>query len=59
MGNGQICWQGNTGSIHMIGKSIQKKSCNGWEHWYYENGEGELVVIDQLREQARREMGIL
>lgn len=29
-------------------------ACNGWEHWYYANEQGELVVIDTLREKIRQ-----
>jgi len=42
------------GSIHKIGTLVGKLSaCNGWEHWYYEADDGELVAIDHLREQIR------
>jgi DNA modification methylase len=47
---------GTKGSIHKVGALIGGlPACNGWEHWYYENEEGELVVIDTLRERIRRE----
>jgi hypothetical protein len=29
-------------------------ACNGWEHWYYETDQGNLVVIDSLREKLRK-----
>lgn len=45
-----------TGSIHQIGAYLgQMPTCNGWEHWYYEDGAGNLQVIDTLRERLRRE----
>jgi len=46
---------GERGSIHKIGAQIGNLSaCNGWEHWYYESEQGELVVVDNLREQVRK-----
>lgn len=45
---------GVRGSIHKIGAQMaDSAACNGWEHWYYEMGNGELAVIDTLREQIR------
>jgi len=45
---------GRIGSIHQIGAALAgQPACNGWEHWYYENVQGTLVVIDALREQLR------
>jgi DNA modification methylase len=44
------------GSIHKIGAQVGNMSaCNGWEHWYYEDSEGTLQVIDTLREQIRKQ----
>jgi DNA modification methylase len=46
---------GRKGSIHQIGVVAgNQATCNGWEHWYYENDQGELVAIDQLRETIRK-----
>ena len=42
------------GSIHQIARHIQGSLCNGWEHWYFENGDGALTPIDALREEVRR-----
>lgn len=48
---------GRKGSIHQIGAAAGNlPACNGWEHWYYENDQGELVVIDHLRETIRKAM---
>jgi modification methylase len=48
--SGELC-----GSIHAVGaRMLGLPALNGWEHWYYRDGEsGELVVIDQLRERVR------
>jgi DNA modification methylase len=46
---------GERGSIHKIGaKSGKLPACNGWEHWYYEDATGTLVVLNTLREQVRQ-----
>jgi DNA modification methylase len=45
---------GARGSIHRLGAAmLQAPSCNGWDHWYYEDAAGNLTVIDVLRERAR------
>jgi modification methylase len=45
---------GEEGSIHQLGKALTGGSpCNGWEHWYFKDGQGELQVIDVLRERVR------
>lgn len=49
---------GERGSIHKIGAYIGSlPACNGWEHWYYETEQGDLVVIDTLREKLRKMQG--
>jgi modification methylase len=32
-----------------FGTAIKNAPCNGWEHWYYRDKNGILVVIDELR----------
>lgn len=55
LANGQLKHNGITGSIHQVGKAIQKGPCNGWEQWYYLDPQtGGKVVIDTLRETVRR-----
>jgi modification methylase len=42
------------GSIHHTGSFLMNGSpCNGWDNWYYEDEQGELRVIDELREKLR------
>ena len=54
LANGQIRHNGLTGSIHMVGRTIQNApSCNGWELWYYEDGAGQRHPINSLRDQLR------
>ncbi|PJF35368.1 MAG: DNA methyltransferase [Candidatus Thermofonsia Clade 1 bacterium] len=46
---------GERGSIHQIGALMaQKPTCNGWEHWYFEDESGQLRAIDALRERLRK-----
>ena len=55
LANGQIKQNGQTGSIHQVGKAIKQGPCNGWEHWYYLDPQtGQKVVIDALRERVRQ-----
>jgi site-specific DNA-methyltransferase (adenine-specific) len=43
------------GSIHQLGKQLSGGApCNGWEHWYLKDGQGEWVVLDEMRQKARR-----
>jgi site-specific DNA-methyltransferase (adenine-specific) len=47
---------GERGSIHKIGARIGKlPACNGWEHWYFEDQSGQLIVVDMLREAIRKQ----
>jgi len=51
LANGMLKYNGVTGSIHQIGREIQKAPCNGWEHWYYvDETSGERIIIDKLRQ---------
>ncbi len=52
--DGKLQCDGVEGSIHQVARHIQGSPCNGWEHWYFENGSGELTPVDALREQVRR-----
>ncbi|MDP9311358.1 MAG: site-specific DNA-methyltransferase [Chloroflexota bacterium] len=48
---------GVTGSIHRIATLLAgQPGCNGWQHWFFQNEVGELVVVDTLREQIRQEI---
>lgn len=51
-----LLWGNRTGSIHTIAALAQNKPAfNGWEYWYCEDQEGNLVSIDALRERYRIE----
>lgn len=49
---------GRRGSIHQVGAYLgNTPACNGWEHWYYETNQKELIVIDVLRDTIREQQG--
>ncbi len=51
-----LLWGGVTGSIHKIAALAQHKPAfNGWEYWYCEDREGNIVSIDLLRNRYRAE----
>jgi modification methylase len=57
--DGSLSHGGNQASIHRLGALVQGKSaCNGWTFWHFE-AEGQLQPIDVLREQAKRQLGLL
>lgn len=46
-----------SGSIHQVAAHVQSMSnFNGWEFWFYEDQNGDLVSIDALRERYRKEV---
>lgn len=56
LANGKLQSDGNTGSIHQLGKLLKSiPSCNGWEHWYYlDTQTNQRQPIDTLRQQYRK-----
>lgn len=56
MEDGTLACNGFRGSIHKVGaQCLGKPSCNGWEHWYYQDARtGEYLPLDTLREQFRK-----
>lgn len=57
LANGMLKYNGKIGSIHQIGREIQKAPCNGWEHWYYvDESSGERIMIDKLRQMLLGEV---
>lgn len=46
-----------TGSIHKVAAQLLGQSAhNGWDFWCYENDDGHLISIDQLRSKYRAEV---
>ncbi|MGI9403989.1 MAG: site-specific DNA-methyltransferase, partial [Hyphomicrobium sp.] len=57
--DGTVTHGGHQGSIHRLGALVQGKSaCNGWTFWHYE-AEGTLKPIDSLRDEAKRQLGLV
>jgi len=49
--DGKLVGEGFEGTIHQAGRQLSGGSpCNGWEHWYYEQPDGALHPIDELRQ---------
>ncbi len=47
-----------SGSIHSLGAKVGGlPACNGWEHWYFQDEQGNLRVIDELRQHVRNQSG--
>ena len=43
-----------TGSIHAIAKSLSNGApANGWDCWFFEDANGDRILIDRLREKIR------
>jgi modification methylase len=55
--DGSVISAEHRGSIHFVGAQVQgAPACNGWAFWHVER-KGQLVLIDELRRQARAELG--
>jgi hypothetical protein len=51
-----LIYENIVGSIHRVSARILgKKANNGWDFWYVDK-EGELVSIDDLRQDYRKRM---
>jgi modification methylase len=56
--DGNLLIDGLEGSIHQTARQLSNGGpCNGWDHWYYEDKDGQLQPVDVLREQLRAELG--
>lgn len=54
--DGDLIFEDFIGSIHKTGTHLSGGSpCNGWEHWYYQDEEGQYLPIDTLRQKIRDE----
>jgi Restriction Enzyme Adenine Methylase Associated len=55
--DGRLQIEGFEGSIHQVGRKLKAGApCNGWDHWYFADRDGALKPIDQLRQEARRQL---
>jgi modification methylase len=55
LANGHLRCNEIEGSIHKVGGALKNAPCNGWEHWYFKDERGEMVVLDTLRQRFRQE----
>jgi modification methylase len=54
--DGSLISAEHRGSIHAVAAQVQgAPAWNGWSFWHVER-RGELVLIDQLRQQVRAEL---
>jgi modification methylase len=54
LSNGHLRCGKITGSIHGVAKALMGNApANGWDLWFYEDGSGNKIVIDELREKIR------
>jgi modification methylase len=54
--DGTLISADHKGSIHQVGAAVQgAPACNGWTFWHFER-DGELHLIDLLRQKIRAEM---
>ncbi len=56
MVNGHLDLNGVSGSIHQVAALLLgSQPANGWERWYFQDDQGEIRAIDELREAWRKE----
>ena len=56
----QLKMENYIGSIHKVAAKVLEKSAhNGWDFWYYEEEEGQLVCIDVLRNKYRNDHNLV
>ena len=55
--DGSLALNGFVGTIHTVGRQILNGGpCNGWDSWFYQSEQGELLPIDELRQAYRMAM---
>ena len=54
LSDGHIMSGNYKGSIHAVASAIFGTRCNGWVHWLFYKGQGELIAIDELRKTAEK-----
>jgi DNA modification methylase len=54
LSNGHLRCGKLIGSIHGVAKALMENApANGWDLWFYQDGDGNKIVIDELRERLR------
>ncbi len=51
--DGRLQYRDLCGSIHQIARVLASAPCNGWDHWYYTDADGDLQPLDTLRQTLR------
>ena len=51
--DGKLQYRDLRGSIHQIARMLVSAPCNGWDHWYYTDANGDLQPLDTLRQTLR------
>jgi modification methylase len=55
MADASLLWEGQRGSIHMVGAKAQgRAACNGWTYWHFQKPQCGLAPIDLLRAEVRQ-----
>ncbi len=56
LSNGHLKCGALVGSIHFVAKALSNGApVNGWDMWQYKDGQGQKIVIDELRKQYQAE----
>ena len=56
LSNGHLKCGNVTGSIHGVAKSLMNGTpVNGWDMWFYKDENGKKIVINELRENIRKQ----
>lgn len=52
--NGHLIFEGSEGSIHQVGRTLTGGGpYNGWDYWFFEDQDGNLLPLNTLRELIR------
>lgn len=52
-GDGRLQYRDLNGTIHTVARMLAGAPCNGWQHWYFTDAQGELQPLDTLRQGLR------
>jgi hypothetical protein len=52
-GDGRLQYRDLNGTIHTVARMLAGAPCNGWQHWYFTDANGELQPLDSLRQSLR------
>jgi modification methylase len=59
LSNGHLKCGDIIGSIHGVAKALMNGApVNGWDVWYYKDGNGKKMTIDVIREEIRSKRSV-